>query len=56
MVNRAAEVESGRLEDALMELETEGVAYGDLAHDRPARPLAQTERLDGDISASLLAA
>ena len=31
MVDSAAEVESGRLGDALVELETEGVAYGDLA-------------------------
>ena len=31
MVDSAADVESGRLGNALVELETEGVAYGDLA-------------------------
>ena len=31
MVDSAAEVESGRLGDALVELETQGIAYGDLA-------------------------
>ena len=50
MVDRAAEVESGRLGDALVELETEGVAYGDLALTIALHgPLEQTERLDGDI-------
>ena len=50
MVDSAAEVESGRLGDALVELETEGVAYGDLALTIALHgPLEQTERLDGDI-------
>ena len=50
MVDSAAEVESGRLGDALVELETEGVAYGDLALTIALHgDLAHTERLDGDL-------
>ena len=50
MVDSAADVESGRLGDALVELETEGVAYGDLALTIALHgDLAQTERLDGDV-------
>ena len=50
MVDSAADVESGRLGDALVELETEGVAYGDLALTIALHgALEQTERLDGDI-------
>ena len=42
MVDSAADVESGRLGNALVELETEGVAYGDLALTiaRARRPCA----------------
>ena len=50
MVDSAADVESGRLGNALVELETEGVAYGDLALTIALHgDLAQTERLDGDL-------
>ena len=50
MVDSAADVESGRLGNALVELETEGVAYGDLALTIALHgDLAQTERLDGDV-------
>ena len=50
MVDSAAEVESGRLGDALVELETEGVAYGDLALTIALHGnLEQTQRLDGDL-------
>ena len=50
MVDSAAEVESGRLGDALVELETQGVAYGDLALTIALHgDLAHTERLDGDL-------
>ena len=50
MVDSAAEVESGRLGHALVELETEGVAYGDLALTIALHgELEQTERLDGDV-------
>ena len=50
MVDQAAAAESDRLGDALVELETEGVAYGDLALTIAIHgPLAVTERLDGDI-------
>ena len=50
MVDSAAHVESGRLGNALVELETEGVAYGDLALTIALHgDLAQTERLDGDV-------
>ena len=43
-------MESGRLGDALVELETEGVAYGDLALTIALHgELEQTERLDGDV-------
>ena len=49
MVDSAAEVESDRLGNALVELETEGVAYGDLALTIALHgDLEQTERLDGD--------
>ena len=45
MVDSAADVESGRLGDALVELETEGVSYGDLALTIALHgPLEQTER------------
>ena len=50
MVDSAAEVESDRLGNALVELETEGVAYGDLALTIALHgDLEQTERLDGDV-------
>ena len=50
MVDSAAEVESSRLGDALVELETEGVAYGDLALTIALHGnLEHTERLDGDL-------
>ena len=50
MVDSAADVESTRLGDALVELETEGIAYGDLALTIALHgDLQQTERLDGDI-------
>ena len=50
MVDSAADVESGRLGNALVELETEGIAYGDLALTIALHgDLAQTERLDGDL-------
>ena len=49
MVDTAA-AESDRLGDALVELETEGIAYGDLALTVAVHgPLAETEGLDGDI-------
>ena len=50
MVDSAAEAESSRLGNALVELETEGIAYGDLALTIALHgDLEQTERLDGDI-------
>ena len=50
MVDSAAEAESSRLGNALVELETEGIAYGDLALTISLHgDLEQTERLDGDI-------
>ena len=50
MVDSAADVESSRLGEALVELETEGIAYGDLALTIALHgDLHQTERLDGDI-------
>ena len=50
MVDTAAAAESDRLGDALVELETEGIAYGDLALTVAVHgPLAETEGLDGDI-------
>ena len=50
MVDSAAEVESDRLGNALVELETQGVAYGDLALTIALHgELEQIERLDGDI-------
>ena len=50
MVDSAADAESSRLGNALVELETEGIAYGDLALTISLHgDLEQTERLDGDI-------
>ena len=50
MVDTAAEAESERLGDALVELETDGIAYGDLALTVALHgPLSVTENLDGDI-------
>ena len=50
MVDTAAEAESDRLGDALVELETDGVAYGDLALTIAIHgPLEHSESLDGDI-------
>ena len=50
MVDTAAEAESERLGDALVELETDGIAYGDLALTVALHgPLSLTESLDGDI-------
>ena len=50
MVDSAAEAESSRLGDALVELETDGIAYGDLSLTVALHgDLERTERLDGDI-------
>ena len=50
MVDSAAAAESERLGDALVELETDGIAYGDFALTVAIHgPLSVTERLDGDI-------
>ena len=50
MVDTAAEAESERLGDALVELETDGIAYGDFALTVALHgPLSVTESLDGDI-------
>ena len=50
MVDTAAEAESDRLGDALVELESDGIAYGDLALTVALHgPLSLTESLDGDI-------
>ena len=50
MVDTAAAAESDRLGDALVELETDGVAYGDLALTIAIHgPLEHSESLDGDI-------
>ena len=50
MVDTAAAAESDRLGDALVELETDGIAYGDLALTVAIHgPLSVTESLDGDI-------
>ena len=50
MVDTAAAAESDRLGDALVELETDGIAYGDLALTVALHgPLSVTENLDGDI-------
>ena len=50
MVDTAAAAESDRLGDALVELETDGIAYGDLALTVAVHgPLSETEGLDGDI-------
>ena len=50
LVDTAAEAESERLGDALVELETDGIAYGDFALTVALHgPLSVTESLDGDI-------
>ena len=50
MVDTAAAAESERLGDALVELESDGIAYGDLALTVALHgPLSVTENLDGDI-------
>ena len=50
MVDTAAAAESDRLGDALVELEMDGIAYGDLALTVAVHgPLSETESLDGDI-------
>ena len=50
MVDTAAAAESDRIGDALVELETDGIAYGDLALTVALHgPLSETESLDGDI-------
>ena len=50
MVDTAAAAESDRLGDALVELETDGIAYGDLALTVAVHgPLSGSESLDGDI-------
>ena len=50
MVDSAAAAESDRLGDALVELETDGVAYGEVALTVAIHgPLETTESLDGDI-------
>ena len=50
MVDTAAAAESDRLGDALVELETDGIAYGSLSLTVAVHgPLAETESLDGDI-------
>ena len=50
MEDTAAAVESDRLGNALVELETDGVAYGDLALSLSLHgDLEETTRLDGDI-------
>ena len=50
MVDTAAAAESERLGDALVELETDGIAYGDFALTVAIHgPLSVTESLDGDI-------
>ena len=50
MVDTAAAAESDRLGDALVELETDGIAYGDLSLTVAVHgPLSETESLDGDI-------
>ena len=50
MVDTAAAAESDRLGDALVELETDGIAYGDFALTVAIHgPLSVTESLDGDI-------
>ena len=50
MVDTAAEAESSRLGSALVELEADGIAYGDLALTVALHgELAQTERLDAEL-------
>ena len=54
MVDTAAAAESDRLGDALVELETDGVAYGDLALTIAIHgPLEHSESLDGGYPADL---
>ena len=50
MADTAAAAESDRLGDALVELETDGISYGDLSLSIALHgELDKTERLDGDI-------
>ena len=50
MEDSAAAAESNRLGDALVELETEGIAYGDVSLTIAIHgPLEETEQLDGDV-------
>ena len=50
MADSAAAAESDRLGDALVELETDGIAYGDVSISIALHgDLEKTERLDGDI-------
>ena len=50
MADTAAAAESDRLGDALVELETDGIAYGDLSLSIALHgELDKTERLDGDL-------
>ena len=50
MVDSAADAASSRLGNALVELEADGIAYGDLALTISLHgEVAQSERLDGDI-------
>ncbi len=50
MVDSAAAAESGRLGDALIELEADGVGYGEAALTVALHgDLARTERLDGEV-------
>lgn len=50
MLDTAAEAESDRLGHALVELETEGVAYGDINLTLALHgPLDETERLDAEV-------
>ena len=50
MEDSAAAAESNRLGDALVELETDGVAYGDVSLTIAIHgPLEESEQLDGDI-------
>ena len=50
MVDTAAAAESDRLGDALVELETDGIAYGDVSLTIALHgDLDKTERLDGDL-------
>ena len=53
MVDSAAAMESDRLGDALVELETDGIAYGDLALTVAARPAIRYRELGRRYSAHL---